>query len=241
VRWVTGLLVLALVAAGVAAWRLDLVVPWYDYLTKDEPAAAPAPEGPAEVPPPPGLDLPAVPAVEPVGTALPAVGRPSPIKVQQALAPFLADPDLGPHVLASVSDLATGRTLATVGSGAAVPASTTKLLTSLAALSALGPERTFSTRVVTGGKGRIVLVGGGDPFLMSEPVDEDGPSYPPRADVATLAHETAVALRAQGRQRVSLGYDDSLFTGPGFNPAWPAAYAAGQAGLKPGPVNRESS
>ena len=224
-RWVTGLLVLALVAAGVAAWRLDLVVPWYDYLTKDEPAAAPAPEGPAEVPPPPGLDLPAVPAVEPVGTALPAVGRPSPIKVQQALAPFLADPDLGPHVLASVSDLATGRTLATVGSGAAVPASTTKLLTSLAALSALGPERTFSTRVVTGGKGRIVLVGGGDPFLMSEPVDEDGPSYPPRADVATLAHETAVALRAQGRRRVSLGYDDSLFTGPGFNPAWPAAYA----------------
>jgi D-alanyl-D-alanine carboxypeptidase/D-alanyl-D-alanine-endopeptidase (penicillin-binding protein 4) len=225
VRWVTALLAVALVAAGVAAWRLDLVVPWYDHLLGDEPTAAPAPESPAEVPPPPGLDLPAVPVVEPMGEPLPDVGRASPAKVQQALAPYLSSPALGPHVLAAVSDLRTGKVLATVGSGSAIPASTTKLLTGLAALEALGPERTFTTRVVSGGRGRVVLVGGGDPFLMSEPVGTDGPSYPERADVVTLAEQTAAALRTEGRRRVSLGFDDSLFSGPGFNPAWPQAYA----------------
>ena len=155
---------------------------------------------------------------------LPDAGRVAPVKVQRALATYLADPDLGPHVVAAVSDLTTGRVLARVGSGSAIPASTTKLLTSLAATKALGAETTFTTRVVTGGKGRIVLVGGGDPFLMSEPVDEDGPSYPARADIVTLAQQTAAALRAQGRKRVSLGYDDSLFAGPTFNPAWPQSY-----------------
>jgi D-alanyl-D-alanine carboxypeptidase/D-alanyl-D-alanine-endopeptidase (penicillin-binding protein 4) len=224
VRWVTGVLVLALVVAGVAAWRLDLVEPWYDHFLGDEPAA-PIAESPAEVPPPPGLDLPAVPEMEPVALELASSGRPAPRKVEAALAPYLADADLGPHVLAAVDDLATGRPLARIGDGAAIPASTTKLLTGLAALEVLGPERTFTTRVVSGGKGRVVLVGGGDPFLLSEPVDEEGPSYPARADIVTLAQQTAAALRQQGRQRVRLGFDDSLFVEPGFNPAWPAAYA----------------
>ena len=224
VRWVTGVLVLALVAAGAAAWRLDLVEPWYDHFFEDDPAA-PVAEGPEDVPPPPGLDLPDVPEAAPVAAELPTAGRAARAKVEAALAPYLADGDLGPHVLAAVDDLATGRPLARVGAGAAIPASTTKLLTGVAALQALGPERTFSTRVVAGGKGRVVLVGGGDPFLMAEPVDEDGPSYPERADILTLARQTATALRQEGRKRVRVGFDDSLFTGPGFNPAWPAAYA----------------
>jgi D-alanyl-D-alanine carboxypeptidase/D-alanyl-D-alanine-endopeptidase (penicillin-binding protein 4) len=224
VRWVTGVLVLSLVLAGVAAWRLDLVEPWYDHYFGDEPTA-PLAESPAEVPPPPGLDLPPVPAMQPVAAELASSGRAAPGKVEAALAPYLADADLGPHVLAAVDDLSTGRPLARVGSGDAIPASTTKLLTGVAALEVLGPERTFSTRVVSGGRGRIVLVGGGDPFLMSEPVDEDGPSYPARADIVTLAQQTAVALQQQGRGRVRLGFDDSLFAEPGFNPAWPAAYA----------------
>jgi D-alanyl-D-alanine carboxypeptidase/D-alanyl-D-alanine-endopeptidase (penicillin-binding protein 4) len=224
VRWVTGVLVLALVLAGAAAWRLDLVEPWYDHFFEDEPAA-PLAESPAEVPPPPGLDLPLVPAMEPVAEELASSGRAVPGKVEAALAPYLADADLGPHVLAAVDDLATGRPLARLGSGDAIPASTTKLLTGLAALEALGPETTFSTRVVAGGRGRVVLVGGGDPFLMSEPVDEDGPSYPARADIVSLAQQTAAALQQQGRGRVALGFDDSLFAEPGFNPAWPASYA----------------
>ncbi|GAB3242861.1 hypothetical protein GCM10027448_01460 [Nocardioides dilutus] len=223
-RWVTGLLVLALVAAGAAAYRLDLVVPWYEHFFEDEPAA-PLAEGPAEVPPPPGLELPPVPAMGQVAAVLGDAGRVAPAKVEAALAPYLADTDLGPHVLAAVDDLATGRSLARVGRGDAIPASTTKLLTGLAAIQALGPERTFSTRVVAGGRGRIVLVGGGDPFLMAEPVGQDGPSYPARADIVTLAQQTAAALQQQGRQRVRLGFDDSLFATPGFNPAWPPSYA----------------
>lgn len=228
VRWLTGLLVLALVLGGAAAWRLDLVEPWYDHLSEewfgDEPDA-PEAEGPADVLPPPGLDLPVVPEAGPVADELTAAGRAARAKVEAALAPYLADADLGPHVLAAVDDLATGKPLARVGSGAAIPASTTKLLTGLAALPALGPERTFTTRVVAGGKGRIVLVGGGDPFLMSEPAGEDAPSYPERADIVTLAQQAAASLRQQGRARVRLGFDDSLFAGPAFNPAWPAAYA----------------
>jgi serine-type D-Ala-D-Ala carboxypeptidase/endopeptidase (penicillin-binding protein 4) len=225
VRWITGLLVLALVAAGAAAYRLDLVVPWYDHFFGDDAEAPPVAESPVEVPPPPGLELPPVPAMVPVADALGAAGRATPAMVEAALAPYVADPDLGPHVLAGVDDLATGRRLARVGSGDAIPASTTKLLTGLAALQALGPERTFSTRVVAGGRGRIVLVGGGDPFLMREPVGEDGPSYPARADIATLARQAATALQQEGRERVRLGFDDSLFAEPGFNPAWPASYA----------------
>jgi D-alanyl-D-alanine carboxypeptidase/D-alanyl-D-alanine-endopeptidase (penicillin-binding protein 4) len=88
-------------------------------------------------------------------------------------------------------------------------------------LSVLGPETRFATRVVTGGKGRIVLVGGGDPFLASEPQPS---AHPERADVETLAAQTAAALSQQGRTKVRLGYDDSLFSEPSSNPAWPAHY-----------------
>ena len=40
----------------------------------------------------------------------------------------------------------------------------------------------------------------------------------------TLAAQTAAALQQQGRTSVQLGYDDSLFSEPSFNPAWPAHY-----------------
>ena len=55
-----------------------------------------------------------------------------------------------------------------------VPASTTKLLTGLAALEALGPDARFRTTVVQV-DGRIVLVGGGDPALSQRTeVTEEG-------------------------------------------------------------------
>jgi D-alanyl-D-alanine carboxypeptidase/D-alanyl-D-alanine-endopeptidase (penicillin-binding protein 4) len=142
--------------------------------------------------------------------------------VEAAVAPLLADPVLGNHVVGAVVDLAAGGGVVTLGgAGAAIPASTTKLLTTAAALAALGPETRFATRVVSGGKGRIVLVGGGDPFLASAPLPA---AYPEHADVETLAAQVAGALTAQGRTKVRLGYDDSLFSEPSFNPAWPAHY-----------------
>ena len=104
------------------------------------------------------------------------------------------------------------------------PASTLKMLTTTAALEALGPDHRFTTRVVaTPSSPRITLVGGGDPLLGRDASDPDG-TYPARADLDTLARATARALRGLGRSRVRLGYDASLFTGPSVNPHWEPSY-----------------
>ncbi len=223
-RTIGWLLALTLVVAGVATWRYDLLDRWLDPDETSDPAA---------IAPPPELDLPAVVAPDPV--AAPVTGAPiNAAKVRRALAPYLDDPDLGRHVLAAVAPLAGGRPILAQGGptegGApvideAIPASTTKLVTGVAALLALGPDRTFDTRVVSTGRRAIVLVGGGDPFLESAPPtgDDDEP-YPPRADLTELATRTAASLRAQGVRRVSLGYDAGLFTGPRDNPAWEPDY-----------------
>jgi D-alanyl-D-alanine carboxypeptidase/D-alanyl-D-alanine-endopeptidase (penicillin-binding protein 4) len=216
-RAVVALLFVTLVLGAVAAWRLDLV----GRLTDDDPGPDPQ-AGPADVPPPPGLVLPALSEPTPVDTPLAPPGRIDPALVQAAVAPYLADPVLGQHVVGAVVDLTARRPVVTLGDGLpAMPASTTKLLTTTAALSVLGPETRFSTTVVTGGKGRIVLVGGGDPFLSSKPLPS---AYPAHADLQTLAAQTAAALQKRGRTSVQLGYDDSLFSEPSFNPAWPAHY-----------------
>lgn len=102
---------------------------------------------------------------------------------------------------------------------AQIPASTLKLLTCLAALDVLGPDKTFTTRVVQSGKA-IVLVGGGDPYLASKPAKE----YPFPATSADLAKKTASALKKQGITTVTLGHDESLFTGPAWHPSWPQGY-----------------
>jgi D-alanyl-D-alanine carboxypeptidase/D-alanyl-D-alanine-endopeptidase (penicillin-binding protein 4) len=102
----------------------------------------------------------------------------------------------------------------------AIPASTTKLVTSAAALDLLGAEHRFTTSVVSAGKGRLVLVGGGDPYLE----DRSSKAQPGRATLSTLAARTAKALKADGVRKVSLTYDASLFSGPARNPTWPGTY-----------------
>ncbi|WP_309648012.1 D-alanyl-D-alanine carboxypeptidase/D-alanyl-D-alanine-endopeptidase [Nocardioides sp.] len=220
-RTFIGVLLLALVVAGVATWRYDLVE---RYLRDGEPAAD---ADPVTIAPPTGLELP--PVQPPAAVAATASSAPlSEAKVRRALAPYLADEDLGPHVLAAVAPLAPGPETLVRGSGDAIPASTTKLVTASAALLALGPEHVFTTRVVASGPARrpqVVLVGGGDPYLASAPpAADDEPPYPPRADVVDLARQTARVLRAQGARRVQLTYDASLFTGPADNPAWERDY-----------------
>jgi D-alanyl-D-alanine carboxypeptidase/D-alanyl-D-alanine-endopeptidase (penicillin-binding protein 4) len=216
------LLLVALVASGAVAWQSGRLGPYIERLrTNDGPA------GPAAVAPPPGLDLPALSAPSPVAAPVGATGEVLPGAVRRAVAAYLRDADLGPHVLAVVTDAVTGEEVFRKGKGAAVPASTTKLVTAAAALQSIGPETTFGTRVVSGGPGTIVLVGGGDPFLErapADPAEPDAAPYPPRADLTTLANRTATALFAVGTTQVQLGYDASLFTGPAVNPAWPADY-----------------
>jgi D-alanyl-D-alanine carboxypeptidase/D-alanyl-D-alanine-endopeptidase (penicillin-binding protein 4) len=70
---------------------------------------------------------------------------------------------------------------------------------------------------------QLVLVGGGDPFLSSSP-RRGKASYPDRADVQTLARLSVRKLRAMKVGRVRLAFDDSYFTGPAVNPAWPDTY-----------------
>ncbi len=177
-----------------------------------------------EVPPeaiaaPAGLDLPELADASPVAIT-PTATPPDRQAVRRAVRKVLGRKAFGPHVVAAVGT-PDGRVWFDNGAGAGTPASLTKLVTGLAALESLGPDRVFRTAVVDGaGTSDVVLVGGGDPFLAAEP----GESWPQRADLTTLAVETAAALLADGRTEVRLRYDDSLFTGPGLSPRWPDSY-----------------
>jgi D-alanyl-D-alanine carboxypeptidase/D-alanyl-D-alanine-endopeptidase (penicillin-binding protein 4) len=210
--WLPDLVVVLLVLAAVANLQLDLGRRWFGA----EPASHPA-----DVLPPAGLDLTAGTAAPPVATSSsgPAVDAAA---VRAALAPYVGAADLGRHVDVAVSDLATGAVVYRSGSGPVTPASTTKLLTTTAALAKLGPMARFRTTVRQSG-GRVVLVGGGDPFLASTKEAAKG-LYPARPTLDDLAARTAAALQQQGTTTVRLGYDDSLFSGPRVAPDWPASY-----------------
>jgi D-alanyl-D-alanine carboxypeptidase/D-alanyl-D-alanine-endopeptidase (penicillin-binding protein 4) len=193
-HWLPVALVLAVLAAAGVVLLVD-------------PPQDEQPDTPAAVPPPAGLDLPALTAPAPV--APPATGAADPAKVRRAIASFLDDADLGPHVLATVAGL-DGTLLFSSGTGEAVPASTLKLLTSTAALEVLGPTHTFTTRVVAAGPRRVVLVGGGDPLLSHE-------------ELTRLARDTAREVNGTNG-KVRVGFDTTLFSGPEENPHWPDSY-----------------
>lgn len=109
------------------------------------------------------------------------------------------------------------------------PASNLKLLTALAALDALGADHTFTTTVVSPGERRLVLVGGGDPLLT----DKQSKSAARPASLKALAASTAAALTAAGVKKVRLAYDDTLFSGPDFNPVWKASWRTYVARVSP--------
>ncbi len=221
-------LVLALLGGGFATYQWDLGDRWFGSSTP--PTPDPDTE-PAAVPPPAGVSLPLPAQPAPVAQAVAATedGRMAPGRVARLLAPLLKDSDLGKHVVAAVADLSTGDVVFRQGTTAR-PASTIKLLTAVAALHVLGPDHRFTTSVVIEGRGkkrRVVLLGGGDPYLASKPAAKDEPAYPERADLRTLARLTADALAEQGIRRAGLGYDDFLFTGPDASPQWEPGYIPG--------------
>jgi D-alanyl-D-alanine carboxypeptidase/D-alanyl-D-alanine-endopeptidase (penicillin-binding protein 4) len=225
--WLPVVLVLALLAGGFAAAEYDLGERWFG--TGTPPPPDPDTE-PAAVPPPSGVTIPAPasPAPVAVGVAAAEEGAMAPRKITRLLKPLLANPDLGKHVVAGVADLSSGKTVFTTG-GTGRPASTTKLLTAAAALHVLGPDHRFATSVVLEGRGtkrRLVLVGGGDPYLASLPAEKDEPTYPHRADLRTLARQAAETLAELGVRRARLAYDDFLFTGPDASPQWEKGYVA---------------
>ncbi|MEX3100408.1 D-alanyl-D-alanine carboxypeptidase/D-alanyl-D-alanine-endopeptidase [Streptomyces sp. ST1015] len=150
-----------------------------------------------------------------LGSAAGTVKAPAPATgaLTAVLGPLLADPALVRHA-AAVVDVSTGKLL--YGSGATTPltpASTTKIATAVAALSAMGPDHRIVTRAALEPDTReLVLVGGGDPTLTAR-ADAQG-----WASLRTLAKSTAAALKKRGLTDVTLSYDTTLYAGPDRHP-----------------------
>ena len=165
-------------------------------------------------------------APAPGGSAGPAA-LPSPAVVAATLAGPASAPGLGGRLLARVVDVQTGTILFDDGGSiAAAPASTAKLLTAAAVLSVYPANQRFTTRVVAGPPGTIVLVGGGDPTLTAALAGSPG-AYDGAARISVLA----AAVRAAHVAVTRILVDGSLFAGPSVSPHWdpgdaPTSYAA---------------
>ncbi|QRN81480.1 MAG: D-alanyl-D-alanine carboxypeptidase/D-alanyl-D-alanine-endopeptidase, partial [Nocardiopsis sp. BM-2018] len=102
------------------------------------------------------------------------------------------------------------------------PASTTKIATAVTVLDAVGPDHVLRTEAYFDpGTNRVVLRGGGDATLTAT---ADPAAYPQAATLSELAEDTAAALADLGSDTVSVGYDDSLFTGSETGPGWKPNY-----------------
>lgn len=205
--WIGGvwLLVVVLVAVGALQWRYD----WVEALPHSTVARA-------------AILVPA----QPQADAVASVAASAPIdvaSVSAALRPYLrANGPLGPHVDVLVTGLS-GTSAFRSGTGPITPASTLKLLTATAALQTLGPQARFTTTVRQTGSSTITLVGGGDPYLATRASSKAG--YPRRATLTDLAARTAAYLKARHVTHIHLGYDASMFSGPGLSPAWEPGYS----------------
>lgn len=222
--------VLALVAAAVVAVAQPRI-------TVGDPLPQVATWTYREKPDPPKLRT-AAPLTKPAAIDL---GEPAPLTVAApddplvaAITPLMVDAitragDAGVSGIHVID--ADGRVLFDSGGTAPLlPASTAKLVTAAAALAAFGPDHTFTTelRAAPPGPGGVVtgdvlLVGGGDPTLVSQAfidqrVDPDRPQTP----IAALADQVVAA----GITRIDgsvVGHDDYL-EGTPLARGWPPRY-----------------
>jgi D-alanyl-D-alanine carboxypeptidase/D-alanyl-D-alanine-endopeptidase (penicillin-binding protein 4) len=114
-----------------------------------------------------------------------------------------------------------------------IGASTQKLLVAAAALSVLGPDSTFQTRVVASGPPdngaveRVWLVGGGDPVLSTGDYSGFLQTQPKtRGDVTTSLEALADAVVAKGVKSIPGGVvgDDSRYDEQRYLPSWKDTY-----------------
>ena len=146
------------------------------------------------------------------------------------------DPRTGTSTNVSVIDLITGDVLVDLDAAdGQVPASTTKLLTAIAAVSTLGPDATLATVArYDPDRTEVSLVAGGDMLLAADAGTGDGAvGY---AGLGDLADQVASALAARGITAVNVSVDTSQFPGPAYPSEWPAyalssGYAAPVQGL----------
>lgn len=192
---------------------------------------------------------------------LPALDDAAPTPAASGLAavtaPLLADRRLGGGAGVAVVDVLTGEVLLDDGGGEArIPASTVKLLTTTAALAALGEDTRLRTRTLleagdagAGGSGTatVVLEGGGDVVLASGAGDPG--AVVGHAGLGDLAADTAAALADREITSVRLVLDDTLVSGPAVAPDWgpidlgggfvmPVAALAVDHGIVPGQARR---
>lgn len=168
----------------------------------------------ASLPAPPA---PTPPAPPPVPTSPPETRA---TRLAAAIDAALNAPEFGHATVgAVVQSLTTGETLyRRNGQAWLTPASTTKVLTTIAAAERLGWGFRFETRLVAMGPikngvldGDLLVVGTGDPTI--------NPRHPSRANAFD---EWARTLKAQGLRRVAghvIG-DDSAMDGPGWGVGW---------------------
>jgi D-alanyl-D-alanine carboxypeptidase/D-alanyl-D-alanine-endopeptidase (penicillin-binding protein 4) len=114
-----------------------------------------------------------------------------------------------------------------------IGASTQKLLVAAAALSVLGPDSTFQTRVVAsvppdnGTVDQVWLVGGGDPVLSTADYAGFLQSQPKtKGDVTTSLEALADAVVAKGVKSIPGGVvaDDSRYDEQRYAPSWKDSY-----------------
>lgn len=158
----------------------------------------------------------AAPTADGLSTSAPV---PSSSELASLASTLEADPLLGGATAGvSIIDVATGDVLLDHKAGSALtPASSIKLLTAWAALSALGPEHTLTTSTVLDGS-TLTLVAGGDVLLAEDKGDASRTAG--HAGLGDLARATAEKLKEQGVTSVSVALDDTLFSGPTWNSAW---------------------
>lgn len=146
--------------------------------------------------------------------------------------PLRVEAALGPHDACAVLRRGEEDLLVRDPGRSLIPASTQKLLTGLAALHVLGPERRLETNVLATGRSgetveRLWLVGGGDPLLMTREYSEFLADRPLTRDhPATLLDELAAEVRAAGIERVEVGVvgDASRHPDAATVPTWKPSY-----------------
>ena len=178
----------------------------------------------------PDARLPDLGPAQPVLAALPGDAPvPDGDVLATRLTPLVTGAALGGGATAQVVDVASGDVLFEREAQAPItPASAAKLLTAVAALTALDPSDTVETTVVSGAApGEVVLVGGGDPTLSRTVPSATYPGAPTVADLATQV----TAAQPAGTPVTRIVVDTSLYSGPltasGWGPAdAPSSYAA---------------
>lgn len=132
-------------------------------------------------------------------------------KIAENLNARAQDARLGTTLSGVVIDAKSDKTIWGHGATTALmPASNTKLATATAALTVLGPNHRFTTKVVYS-NGTLTLVGGGDATLTTDDLD-------------ALAKTAVAGLRHARLTSVKVRVDDSLFPEPTLANGWRTDY-----------------